>query len=147
MTTILSFKDLMAILFYNMELVIYTFYQFLSFDRIHYIVSKNSSCQTLTNHLDGVISLRTALYWHGLLDSSTQSLGCSTLYKIIVVIFKFINFVDDFKSFNLVWIEEHVYKTSTWPLGTNEYISPFLDCYPLHILNVLFWSTRVNAWD
>ena len=50
-------------------------------------------------------------------------------------------------SYFLVWIEEHVYKTSTWPLGTNEYISPFFDCYPLHILNVLFWSTRVNAWD
>ena len=53
MTTILSFKDLMGILFYNVQRVIYKFYQFLSFDRIHYIVSKNSSCQTLTNHLDG----------------------------------------------------------------------------------------------
>ena len=27
-------------------------------------------------------------------------------------------------SYFLVWIEEYVYKTSTWLLGTNEYIYP-----------------------
>ena len=47
--------------------------------------------------------LRTALYWQRLLDSSTQSLSCSTLYKIIAPIFKFINFEDDFKSFKLLF--------------------------------------------
>ena len=70
-------------------------------------------------------------------------------HKIMAPIFKFINFEDDFKSLKLLfgvnW--RTCYKTSTWPLGTNEYISPFFDCYPLHILNVLFWSIRVNAWD
>ena len=44
-TTILSFKDLMAS-FYNVQRVIFKFYQFLIFDHFHYIVPQNSSCQT-----------------------------------------------------------------------------------------------------
>ena len=47
-TTILSFKDLMAIYFYSVQRFIYKFYQFLGFDRFH-VVSQDSSCQTLTN--------------------------------------------------------------------------------------------------
>ena len=147
MTTILSFKDLTAIIFAMCNLLyilpVLKFWPFSLYCVQKFIMSNFDKSSWW------VILLWTALYWHGLLDSSTQSLRCSTLYKIIAVIFKCINFVDDFNSLKLflVWIEEHVYKTSKSQLGTNEYISPLFDCYPLQILNVLFWSTRVNAWD
>ena len=59
----------MAIFFDNVQRVIYKFYQFFGFNRFHYILC--------------------------------PKIHCVKLWQIIFIalIFKFINFVDDFKSF------------------------------------------------
>ena len=89
----------MELFYYNVQRVIYKLCQFLSFDRFHYILCPKIHHVKLWQIIlmGNFVANGAILAWVTWFQHSVfATLGCSTLYKIIALIFKFIN-VDDFK--------------------------------------------------